>query len=127
MKYVNRNGTNKKRACKISTDWSMQVFSHPPHGKACRTFAKGTPGQLRSVEIRPTAGYPYFGVKRDEKRQLVKVCGLIPIRQHPGTAKGVQFITIKNETGFANPSRLGKDLRKIPQRNPSDQAAYGDR
>ena len=32
----------------------------------------------------------------------VKVCGLILVRQRPGTAKGVCFITIEDETGFAN-------------------------
>ncbi|MFI5163073.1 MAG: error-prone DNA polymerase [Sphingobacteriales bacterium] len=32
----------------------------------------------------------------------VKVAGLITVRQRPGTAKGVLFITIEDETGFAN-------------------------
>jgi error-prone DNA polymerase len=32
----------------------------------------------------------------------LKVAGMITVRQHPGTAKGVLFITIKDETGFAN-------------------------
>ena len=34
--------------------------------------------------------------------QLVKVCGLITVRQRPGTAKGVLFITVEDESGFAN-------------------------
>jgi len=33
---------------------------------------------------------------------LVKVAGLILVRQRPGTAKGVCFITIEDETGTAN-------------------------
>lgn len=33
---------------------------------------------------------------------FVRVSGLITVRQHPGTAKGVLFITIEDETGFAN-------------------------
>ncbi|NGM61743.1 DNA polymerase III subunit alpha [Sphingobacterium sp. SGG-5] len=33
---------------------------------------------------------------------LVKVCGLITVRQRPGTAKGILFITIEDETGFSN-------------------------
>ncbi len=33
---------------------------------------------------------------------LVKVCGLITVRQRPGTGKGVLFITIEDETGFSN-------------------------
>ena len=32
----------------------------------------------------------------------VKVAGLITVRQRPGTAKGVVFVTIEDETGFAN-------------------------
>jgi len=33
---------------------------------------------------------------------FVKVCGMITVRQRPGTAKGVLFVTIEDETGFAN-------------------------
>jgi error-prone DNA polymerase len=32
----------------------------------------------------------------------VKVAGLVTVRQRPGTAKGIVFITIEDETGFAN-------------------------
>ncbi len=32
----------------------------------------------------------------------VKVAGLVTVRQRPGTAKGVVFITVEDETGFAN-------------------------
>ncbi len=32
----------------------------------------------------------------------VNVAGLITVRQRPGTAKGILFITIEDETGFAN-------------------------
>ncbi|OJV54336.1 MAG: error-prone DNA polymerase [Bacteroidetes bacterium 43-16] len=39
---------------------------------------------------------------------LVKVCGLVTVRQRPGTAKGVLFITIEDETGFANLVVFGK-------------------
>ncbi|WP_325591875.1 error-prone DNA polymerase [Puia sp.] len=34
--------------------------------------------------------------------QAVKVAGRVRVRQHPGTAKGVLFITIEDETGDAN-------------------------
>ncbi len=34
--------------------------------------------------------------------QVVKVAGLVLVRQRPGTAKGVCFMTIEDETGFAN-------------------------
>jgi error-prone DNA polymerase len=34
--------------------------------------------------------------------QAVKIAGLVLVRQRPGTAKGVWFMTIEDETGFAN-------------------------
>ncbi|MFC4143473.1 OB-fold nucleic acid binding domain-containing protein [Pedobacter mendelii] len=34
--------------------------------------------------------------------QLVKVAGLVLVRQRPGTAGGICFITIEDETGFTN-------------------------
>lgn len=42
----------------------------------------------------------------------VKVCGLITVRQRPGTAKGVLFVTIEDETGFANLVLWGKMFEK---------------
>ncbi|TDS13249.1 error-prone DNA polymerase [Sphingobacterium paludis] len=38
----------------------------------------------------------------------VRVCGLITVRQRPGTAKGVLFVTIEDEVGFANLVVWGK-------------------
>jgi error-prone DNA polymerase len=37
-----------------------------------------------------------------EHGRIVKVAGLILVRQRPGTAKGVCFITIEDETGIVN-------------------------
>ena len=34
--------------------------------------------------------------------EFVRLCGLITVRQRPGTARGVLFITIEDETGFTN-------------------------
>lgn len=43
------------------------------------------------------------GINQDAVNgQLVKVAGLVLVRQRPGTAGGVCFITIEDETGFAN-------------------------
>ncbi|MGD9929326.1 MAG: error-prone DNA polymerase [Mangrovibacterium sp.] len=39
---------------------------------------------------------------KQKNGQHVKVCGLITVRQRPSTAKGVLFITIEDESGFAN-------------------------
>ena len=37
-----------------------------------------------------------------EHDQLVTVAGVVLIRQRPGTAKGVTFVTLEDETGFVN-------------------------
>lgn len=42
----------------------------------------------------------------------IKIAGLITVRQRPGTAKGVLFVTIKDETGFANIVVWGKIFEK---------------
>lgn len=53
--------------------------------------------KLNELQVTPTAGLSSM-----KNGQFVKVCGLITVRQRPGTAKGVLFITIEDETGFAN-------------------------
>ena len=44
----------------------------------------------------------------------VTVCGLVLVRQRPGSAKGVIFTTLEDETGFANLHRLAQPLRALP-------------
>ena len=34
--------------------------------------------------------------------QLARACGIVTVRQRPGTAKGVVFVTIEDETGSVN-------------------------
>ncbi|WP_413667591.1 error-prone DNA polymerase [Mucilaginibacter sp. Mucisp86] len=53
--------------------------------------------QLNMLQVTPTAGLP--NLKNGDK---IKVAGLVTVRQRPGTAKGILFITIEDETGFAN-------------------------
>lgn len=53
--------------------------------------------KLNQLEVTPTSE-----LSQMKNGQSVNVCGLITVRQRPGTAKGVLFITIEDETGFAN-------------------------
>jgi len=53
--------------------------------------------ELDMLNITPTGK-----LKEMKDGDKVKVAGLITIRQRPGTAKGIVFITIKDETGFSN-------------------------
>ena len=53
--------------------------------------------KLRLLHVEETARLSKF-----KNGDLIKVAGLITVRQRPGTAKGVLFITIEDESGFAN-------------------------
>ncbi len=53
--------------------------------------------ELNQLGITPTGK-----LKEMKNGDKLRVAGMITVRQHPGTAKGVLFITIKDETGFAN-------------------------
>ena len=41
-------------------------------------------------------------VKTARERSAVTVCGAVICRQRPGTAKGVLFISLEDETGISN-------------------------
>ncbi|MEP7279550.1 MAG: error-prone DNA polymerase [Bacteroidota bacterium] len=45
---------------------------------------------------------PASALQTANNGDCVKIAGLVLVRQRPGTAKGVCFITIEDETGFAN-------------------------
>jgi error-prone DNA polymerase len=42
------------------------------------------------------------GLSEKKDGDLVKVAGIVLVRQRPGTAKGVCFMTIEDETGWSN-------------------------
>ncbi|MGM9478120.1 error-prone DNA polymerase [Pedobacter sp. GSP4] len=67
---------------------SLSLKAHPVH------FVRE---QLTLLRVIPTKDLT--GLKDG---QTVKVAGLVLVRQRPGTAKGVCFITIEDETGFTN-------------------------
>lgn len=51
-------------------------------------------GAVRAIEL--------ADAKRLPKGRRVQVCGLVLVRQRPGTAAGIVFITLEDETGVAN-------------------------
>jgi error-prone DNA polymerase len=46
--------------------------------------------------------HPAEALKRAKQGQWMKVAGLVLVRQRPGTAKGIVFCTMEDETGPAN-------------------------
>ncbi|MGJ1313681.1 error-prone DNA polymerase, partial [Sphingobacterium multivorum] len=67
---------------------SLSIKAHPV------SFLRG---KLDLLHVVPTAKLGLI-----KNNILVKICGLITVRQRPGTSKGVLFITIEDDTGFAN-------------------------
>ena len=67
---------------------SLSLKAHPASFLRARLSARGI---LRSEALR--------SVKNGER---VTVAGLVLVRQRPGTAKGVIFMTLEDETGVAN-------------------------
>ena len=67
---------------------SLSLKAHPVH------FVRE---KLEQLHILPTAS-----LSSCSDKDLVKVAGLVLVRQRPGTASGICFITIEDETGNAN-------------------------
>ena len=51
---------------------------------------------------RPPACLPHDQLDQPPNGARVAVAGLVLVRQRPGTAKGVIFITLEDETGISN-------------------------
>ena len=51
---------------------------------------------------RPPAALPHARLTEPPSGARVTVAGLVLVRQRPGTAKGVTFLTLEDETGVAN-------------------------
>ncbi len=67
---------------------SLSLRAHP-----CSFFRESL-NSLGAVKAKDLARLP--------DRKLVSVGGLVLVRQRPGTAKGVTFLTLEDETGVAN-------------------------
>src|SRR5690606_8359736 len=63
--------------------------------------------KLDLLHVTPTVALPTM-----KDGMFVKLCGMITVRQRPGTAKGVLFVTIEDGTGFANLVVWGKMFEK---------------
>ncbi len=67
-----------------------------------RLSLKAHPMSFLRASLRKQGYTDTAGLKSARNWQRVKMAGLVLIRQRPGTAKGVCFITIEDELGVAN-------------------------
>ena len=68
-----------------------------------RLSLKGHPMEfLRPMFSRRSASSPARASAMTNDRQYVRCAGVVLVRQRPGSAKGVVFMTLEDETGIAN-------------------------
>ncbi len=90
----------------VVTDYQTTRLSLKAHPMAFLRPALAERGFVRACDL------------RDRKfRSMVQIAGVVLIRQRPGSAKGVCFITLEDETGVANlviwPDLMAKQRRVI--------------
>ncbi|HLU90861.1 MAG TPA: error-prone DNA polymerase, partial [Cyclobacteriaceae bacterium] len=86
----------------VILDYSTTALSLKAHPVS---FARE---ELNKMKVVPAGKLPEI-----KNGKFVKVCGLITVRQRPGTAKGVLFITVEDETGVANLVVWGTTFEKF--------------
>ncbi|MBC7792526.1 MAG: error-prone DNA polymerase [Clostridia bacterium] len=74
-------------------NWDYRSISHSPRGHPL----EGVREALRAQKLPDAAA-----VRRKRDGERVRYAGLVICRQRPGTARGVVFMTLEDETGFVN-------------------------
>ena len=67
-----------------------------------RLSLKGHPMQFLRSKFERERVIPCASVSDTRDRQYVRCAGVVLVRQRPGSAKGVVFMTLEDETGIAN-------------------------
>jgi error-prone DNA polymerase len=81
----------------------MLLSEHVVHDYAATALSlKAHPVSFLRLKLNQLNIIPTKGLKEAVNGQFVKVAGLVLVRQRPGTAGGVCFMTIADETGVAN-------------------------
>jgi error-prone DNA polymerase len=75
----------------VIADYQTQRLSLKAHPMSFLRAGLAERGFVRACDL-----------KRRKNRAMVHVAGVVLIRQRPGSAKGVVFITLEDETGVAN-------------------------
>ncbi|MDB5718405.1 MAG: polymerase alpha subunit, partial [Sphingomonas bacterium] len=70
--------------------------------QAIRLSLKGHPVGFLRDRLAAVRAIPAAALEETRDGRKVSVAGVVLVRQRPGTAKGVVFITIEDETGVAN-------------------------
>jgi error-prone DNA polymerase len=69
-----------------------------------------------------------YALPVDATGRRVRACGLVTVRQQPGTAKGIVFVTLEDETGSVNVivRKTLRDSQRAPLLQSKLMAVYGE-
>jgi len=82
---------------------AMSLSEHVVHDYASTSLSiKAHPVSFIRSELKQLGVHPAAALDAVKPGSLVTVAGLILVRQRPGTARGVCFITLEDETGTSN-------------------------
>ncbi len=70
--------------------------------RACGLSLKAHPLSFYRAELDRLRVVPASRLAALPNQRYVRVAGLVLVRQRPGTAKGITFVTLEDETGVAN-------------------------
>ena len=81
----------------------MEMSEHVVHDYAATSLSlKAHPVSFVREKLEQLHNLPTSALSDGRNGDFVKVAGLVLVRQRPGTAGGICFITIEDETGCAN-------------------------
>ena len=81
----------------------MKLSEHVIHDYATTSLSlKAHPVSFIRPQLEQLKVHSASGLEKRKNGDIVKVAGLILVRQRPGTASGICFITLEDETGTAN-------------------------
>ncbi len=82
---------------------AMQLAEHVVHDYSATGLSlKAHPLGFLREKLRAMRVMQAIGLSQCHDGQLIKVAGLVLVRQRPGTASGICFITLEDETGIIN-------------------------
>ena len=82
---------------------AMKLSEHVIHDYATTSLSlKAHPVSFIRSQLEQLRVHSAAGLEKAKNGDIVKVAGLILVRQRPGTASGICFITLEDETGTAN-------------------------
>jgi len=81
----------------------MSISEHVIHDYASTALSlKAHPVSFVREKLQQLHIQPATALENIADGELLKVAGLVLVRQRPGTASGICFMTIEDETGYAN-------------------------